>query len=621
MIGTATVNPKLSVKVKPNDNVPVSVLIAEGKKVLRAHPEAVAFAVSTEWGLQVYVGSVTMKSAPGWRAYVRDTLDGRALLGSSEAQDLNRVEVGDAPNGWEAAGVSAKVVSTGKHAPGDLAFQLSWSPARVAGPVAVVDVATIVTQALARSELSELTLLVTSPLGSTCEAFLEWDEEIQRYFGECAVVVGRAGAGRLDAPAPEAMWAGAGRKPPLRGSSSGSSGGAHTTVDFRTAPTWTHDANPGSDAIGPHTTTAWADSLAIADVWTRVEAAPAKATKPCQVPFAGPSATKHSVWWDDSGDVRREDCVLPVRNASVLKRSLRGKTVVFMGDSQLRTTFQAVMVQYCTTHQFPFHEYATRPERTKDCWNAGTGPGDEGGGCGSSGVGLEEKNGAAMWLSSLAPDKRKEREEYCASKTMEVTMCGGTFSRYGEGRLQGGVVFEKTDGTRFVYIVATTLFDLRFTAWGWIKELLGGSVDVLFFGNGLRDAYFDVTAKSWSDALETKLGKLLPLVRRGGSIQYVGPHANAGMKRGGYHREWAFAAGLTKNAAMVQRAAHLCALFAGSAAAKAAGVIVRPALDWWSLTLSQRASSNDGVHLTWPNPMESGANVFLHNSVVFIGEI
>jgi hypothetical protein len=105
-------------------------------------------------------------------------------------------------------------------------------------------------------------------------------------------------------------------------------------------------------------------------------------------------------------------------------------------------------------------------------------------------------------------------------------------------------------------------------------------------------------------------------MKKGGSIQYVGPHASLGTKRG-HNGKHAYAASFAKQHAVVTKSEEICATFGATVAAQK-GVVVQPSMDWWGMSLRQRAKTPDGVHLLYPNPQVSTANVFLHNAAAFI---
>ena len=679
-------NGKKSPSLSQLKHAPASELITKGMEMLAANKDASAFVV---WGsdstatpdafaMYAFVGAkalavrtVALASADVSQ-YVAVV---RAPANDDAAAKAWTLQVMDSPSvqpqielahvqGWVAGGAAISVIATRTTAAPGLAIALLWGSTHIDGDVASVDVEIRVTVLRARDAhdspgpyagpILELTGKVDSPLFSSCEVFLAWRDAEQRYSGKCTVVVGRAETATSALVPPAAGWAGAGRPSPVEGTTPGSPLRRSTAeVDFRNAGAWTLTKNPGGAKLRKRTL-AWGGSLSIADLWAQV-AVGARPPKPCG-PFAGRVRHWWSGVWDGDGALQRAGCALPIagRTRSDLETLFLGKTVMLMGDSQLRTTYEAMLRRYCgcagTTdcpqNVFPYIEYCANGHCNSHHMGEGKGNNVQNGGCGVmdvDGTGVPD----AANLSTF-PKSGKEYK-HCNSQTARITpICrGSTFTRYGEGNWQGAVEVERVRkgvATRFVYMVSTTLHDRRFTEWEF-AERWKGSVDVVFFGNGLHDANFNVDAR-WGVGLEAKvrcrpccvrttdakshpvhspphsplsayqLAAILPLMKKGGSIQYVGPHASLGTKRG-HNGKHAYAASFAKQHAVVTKSEEICATFGATVAAQK-GVVVQPSMDWWGMSLRQRAKTPDGVHLLYPNPQVSTANVFLHNAAAFI---
>ena len=243
--------------------------------------------------------------------------------------------------------------------------------------------------------------------------------------------------------------------------------------------------------------------------------------------------------------------------------------VLLLGDSQMRSTFEAMMRIMC--EKWPYLDYV-------------------------------ESHDNPSQYSSLC--RRCAENSTRASRVESHSVCGGRLDIWGGGcRDAGGcglagATFEQ-DGpaaASLSYAWMADAADRDFSRWAFVNAT---RYDLVLVGSGMHNQNQDL---AWSTqqaaAMFDRLGGLYP----GSTVVNVGPFASDASKR---KRGYAWAASLWRNHAM----SHA---FATAAASQ--GIASLRLLE---MTLPVRSMTTDGVHLTWPHPLASVAAMVWHD-VLFL---
>ena len=137
----------------------------------------------------------------------------------------------------------------------------------------------------------------------------------------------------------------------------------------------------------------------------------------------------------------------------VTVQELRPKRILLMGDSQMRTSFQAMMSIFCK--DFVFQDF-------------------------------REQNGLTGWCTSTSTLKANEtRNEWHKS------LCGGTFDVFGGGCWDGGAVWKFNDSQEIVYADMHSVSDSRYAHYDFVFGNISATppkgYDVVVLGTHLHD--------------------------------------------------------------------------------------------------------------------------------------
>ena len=250
----------------------------------------------------------------------------------------------------------------------------------------------------------------------------------------------------------------------------------------------------------------------------------------------------------------------PGRSCALLNSS-RCSRLLLVGDSQLRTSFQAMMHQLCS--KWRWIDYSN------------------------------PRSGYKSWCTHPEPEVQNPLPR------INQSVCGGQFVVWGNGCWSGGASwFSNSCGGKIVYASKWSVDDERYLSWDFV--FAGEQYDVVFVGSELHDLNHAVNARS--DLLATKSFDILRSHHKG-PIVSVGAWATWPPLRG---KGFAWASSLT-------RAASLDTILRDNIFGKS---------DMWRinllrLTMPFRNRSPDGVHLEFPSPLAQVARFLWHAAGVF----
>ena len=243
-------------------------------------------------------------------------------------------------------------------------------------------------------------------------------------------------------------------------------------------------------------------------------------------------------------------------SSCALMDSSRCSRLLLVGDSQLRTSFQAMMHQLCS--EWRWIDYS----------NA--------------------RGGYKGWCTHPEPEVNNPLPR------INQSVCGGQFVVWGNGCWSGGASWSSHScGGKIVYAVRGKVDDERYLAWDFV--FAGEQYDVVFVGSELHDLNYAVNARS--GPLFTKSFSILRS-RHQGPVVSVGSWATWPSLRS---KGFAWASSLTK-------VASLATIMRDNDFVK----FDMRRIDLLRLTMPFRNQSPDGVHLSFPSPMAQVARFLWH---------
>jgi hypothetical protein len=289
-------------------------------------------------------------------------------------------------------------------------------------------------------------------------------------------------------------------------------------------------------------------------------------------------------WWsgglqDSTLEPRHGTCVVDRSAASKLMPGQGQFSALFLGDSQMRTSFQAVMGKKCADSGLSWgnHEYGTR-------------------------------------TSTFGCDDPTIPFKSDSNRVLSNNICSGGFHTIGPGGCwTGGAAWQSHNHNHtVVYLRSTDVHDTRYVDQRWLATTSNVFVrrwfarskvfDIVVVGSDLHDQNYNII--QYTDGIRGRLQHIRQWHK--GPILVVGAWGISATRRG---KGYAYAGSLAK--------AHAMAHAANKSAASTSGVWFVSLLD---LTLNARAQTPDGVHLHWPFPMQEVAVILWHNIAYILSQ-